>query len=117
MSTTQSPEAKYPVPLGQVCIDPTQRLKKQVEKLESVQANEIAELKAEVRKFKKEMLWNFKWVKKNLTREEFDELYLEQRSDKERISRRRLVNHCRRMCAVSAGLLLIVFRDILIMLH
>jgi hypothetical protein len=45
-------------------IDPTQRLKKQVEKLESVQANEIAELKAEVRKFKKEMLWNFKWVKR-----------------------------------------------------
>jgi hypothetical protein len=84
LSTTQSPEAKYPVPLGQVCIDPTQRLKKQVEKLESVQANEIAELKAEVRKFKKEMLWNFKWVKKNLTREEFDELFLEQRSDRER---------------------------------
>jgi hypothetical protein len=48
-------------------IDPTPRLQKQVEKLETEQAQEIAQLRSEVRKLKKEMLWSMKRVKENLS--------------------------------------------------
>jgi hypothetical protein len=48
-------------------IDPTPRLQKQVEKLETEQAQEIVQLRSEVRKLKKEMLWSVKRVKENLS--------------------------------------------------